>query len=78
MLTYTNIIALILFLALMLIFFSIRFEVRVHRELDNIGCKITGDTGEKDWRYTMTGYGGRTTAKYSDEGFVGSYDGEYH
>ena len=77
MLTYTNIIALVLFLALMLIFFSITFEVRVHRELDDIGCKITGDVGEKDWRDTMTGYGGRATKK-ADEGFVGSYDGEYH
>ena len=85
-LSATNVVALVLLIALLIIFFSISFEIRTTRGMENAarGCSMTGDNSAKYARDTMRGYYNWMVGRGGEE-FVGSdgqgrrrqYDGEY-
>ena len=81
--SYTNLIALLLLIVLVVIFFSISFEVRTTREMDTaaMGCAATGDNSMKNARDAMRGYYnwavGRDDGLEAFDGSTRPYDGEY-
>ena len=85
----TQLIACLLLVVLLVVFFSIRFEVRTTRSMENAerGCTPSGDNSWRNMRDTMSGYFQKTRTFFLDrgeeanntEGFATQtlYDGEY-
>ncbi len=71
----TNVIALVVLIALLLIFFSVSIEIRTTREVDRNedDCAATGDNTARTLRDVSA-----FTRWNQQEGFTGQYDGEFH